>query len=100
MYIFKYTLLLPLVPTFAAASDNLSNCGSKESLVKILTTDFIIRKLKYFTFDLAKGVRGWSKIFVTVMLIFRHWAITAFSKTLPDLTALGKCEVYYIKANS
>ena len=56
--------------------------------VKILTNDLVIAKFKYLT-----GVCG--KILVTVMLIYRQWAIMAYSENLSDIIALGKCEVHY-----
>ena len=36
-------------------------------------------------------------IFVTVMLIYRHWVIMAFNDKLTDIIAFGKCKVQYIK---
>ena len=43
----------------------------------------------------SKGSGAWNTIFVTVMLIYRHWAILAYSVKLSDIIALGKCESQY-----
>ena len=48
----------------------------------------------YLTFVLAIGVRGWGKMFVTVMLIYRHWAIMVYSEKLSDII-FGKRKVHY-----
>ena len=40
---------------------------------------------------------GGGVIFITVMLIYRHWVIIAFSEKLSDIIILGKCEVYPTK---
>ena len=64
-------------------------------LLKILITDLVIAKFKYITFDPVEGVRG--KFFVTVMLIYGHLAIMAYTEKLSDIIALGKCEVHYTK---
>ena len=37
---------------------------------------------------------GWGKILITVMLIYRHCVIKAFSEKLSDLVVLEKCEVH------
>ena len=60
---------------------------------------------------LVKSIDNWLKLlqnlniwtltppnfFLTVMLIYRHWAIIAYSENLSDIIALGRCEVHYIK---
>ena len=69
--------------------------------VKILTIDLVIAKFKYLIFDpifdLTYVVRGWGKIFVTVMLLYRHRKIMAYSEKLADIKALDKYEVNYTK---
>ena len=51
-------------------------------------------KFKYLTFDPSKGSGGWGKLFIAVMLIYRHWVIMAYRKKLSGIIALGKSEVY------
>ena len=46
--------------------------------------------------SVGEGGEG-GKYFVTVMLIYKHWAIMAYSEELSDIIALGKCEVHYTK---
>ena len=63
--------------------------------VKIFTTDRVTAKFKYLTFHHTSG--GWCKILITVLLIYRHWVIMAYSEKLSDIIIFEKCEVYYTK---
>ena len=48
--------------------------------VKILTSDRVIAKFKYKTFDPhQEGGGGGGTIVIMVMLIYRHWVIMAYS---------------------
>ena len=40
---------------------------------------------------------GWGKILITVLLIYSHWVIKAYSEKLFDVIVLEKCEVYSTK---
>ena len=44
-------------------------------------------------------VREGGKIFITAMLIYRHWVIIAYCEKLSDIIVLEKCEESTIKAN-
>ena len=68
---------------------SLSAC---EISVKLLTTDCVIAKCKYLTFDPAYGVRGLGKILITVMFIYRHRVFMACSEKLWDIKVLWKRE--------
>ena len=60
-----------------------------------LTTDWVIAKFKCLT--LPKGSGWWSKILSTVLLIYRHWIIMAYSEKFSDTIVLEHCEVYTTK---
>ena len=47
---------------------------------KIKTTDWVIAKFTYLTFDPTGGRGG--KFLITIMLIYRHWVIIAYSEKL------------------
>ena len=47
-----------------------------------------IYNMTVLTFDPPFGVRGWSKILITVMLIYRHWVIIAYGEKLSDTCTL------------
>ena len=55
---------------------------------KIMTTDFVIAKSYYLTFDPAKGSGGGVNFFDTVMLIYRHSTIMAHGEKLSDIIVL------------
>ena len=65
--------------------------------IKILTTCLVIAKLKYLTFDPTLGVRGGIDVFITAMLVNRHWIIISYSENLSDIIVLEKCEFYSTK---
>ena len=52
----------------------------------------LLRNLNIWPLTPPKGSGGWGKILITVMLIYMHWAIMAYSEKLSDIKAfkLGK----------
>ena len=38
---------------------------------------------------------GWAKNFDTAILIYRHWAIMAYSEMLFNIIAMRKCEDHH-----
>ena len=61
-----------------------------------MTTDWVIAKFTYLTFDPTGGRGG--KFLITVMLIYRHWVIIAYSEKLLYIIVLDKCDVYSTKS--
>ena len=54
------------------------------SAYEISVKEYLQLKCKYLTFDPILGDRGWGKILITVMFIYRRWIVRAYSKKLSD----------------
>ena len=52
-------------------------------------------KFRYLTFAPGGGV----KFLITVMLIYRHWVIIAYSEKMSGIIVLEELEVYSTKKN-